>query len=69
MNSKDADHHDVLLTLVEAADYLKLARQTLYNMVNRREIPFLKAGRQLRFRKSDLDGWLQESAAPEPEAA
>ena len=68
MNSTDTQHHDVLFTLGETAEYLKLARQTLYNMVSRREIPFLKAGRQLRFRKSDLDSWLQESAKPQPAA-
>ncbi len=61
---------DGLLTLPEAADYLRLAKQTIYNMVNREEIPYLKAGRQLRFRKSDLDTWLESSAAtPDPASA
>jgi excisionase family DNA binding protein len=54
---------DRIFTPVEAADYLRLARQTLYNMVSQGEIPFLKAGRALRFRKSELDAWLESSAA------
>lgn len=51
-----------LLTLPEAAAYLRLARQTVYNLVSRRQIPFLRAGRQLRFRRTELDRWLAEKA-------
>jgi len=53
---------DVIYTADEAAAYLRLNRQTLYNMVSRKAIPFLKAGRALRFRKSELDAWLEASA-------
>lgn len=63
MNTPVSDA-DRLFTLPEAATYLRLARQTLYNLVNRSEIPFLKAGRSLRFRKSDLDDWMVENANP-----
>lgn len=57
---------DQLLTIHEACAYLKLARQTIYNMVNRGDIPYLKAGKALRFRKSALDAWLEQSAAGDP---
>lgn len=63
MSTDDQTSADSLLTLPEAADYLRLAKQTIYNLVNRGEIPYLKAGRQLRFRKSDLDAWLESGAA------
>ncbi len=53
---------DPLFKIQEAAQYLRVARQTLYNLVNRKEIPFLKAGGSLRFRKSELDEWLLEGA-------
>lgn len=67
MNPRDNDR---LLTVPEAAEYLRLARQTLYNMVNRGEIPYLKAGRSLRFRKSDLDRWLSTGKrSPDPAVA
>ncbi len=56
------DSGDELLTINEAIEYLKLSRQTIYNMVSRGDIPFLKAGRQLRFRKSALDNWLEAAA-------
>lgn len=65
MNPANSDR---LFTVDEAAAYLRFARQTLYNMVNRDEIPFLKAGRNLRFRKSDLDKWLVSHRSPEPAA-
>lgn len=51
-----------LLTPPEAASYLRKPLGTLYNLVNRKEIPFLKAGGSLRFRKSELDEWLLDGA-------
>ena len=46
------------LTLTEAAQYVRLAPQTLYN--HRREIVAVRS-RPLLFRREDLDAWL---AAP-----
>ena len=63
MNPASAEvRGDPLFKIQEAAQYLRVARQTLYNLVNRKEIPFLKAGGSLRFRKSELDEWLLEGA-------
>ena len=47
-----------LLTIDEAADFTRLAKQTLYDYVHRRKVPFLKAGKRVLFRKSELDTWL-----------
>lgn len=49
-----------LMTLSEAANYLQLSKQTIYGYTSSREIPHLKKGKRLRFRKSDLDKWLSE---------
>lgn len=49
-----------LLTLTEAANYLQLAKQTIYGYTSSREIPHLKKGKSLRFRKIDLDKWLAD---------
>ncbi len=63
MNPASAEvRGDPLFKIQEAAQYLRVARQTLYNLVNRKEIPFLKAGGSLRFRKSELDKWLLDGA-------
>lgn len=49
---------DTYLTAPEAAAYLKLALQTLYN--RRKEIPRMKGGgRKIIYRKSDLDQWME----------
>ena len=49
-----------LLTVSQCMEYLQLARQTIYGLVNRREIPFFKKGR-LYFSKKELDEWLISS--------
>lgn len=52
------------LTLKEAAEYVRLAPQTLYN--RRKELPdrLPGAGRKLIFRRSDLDEWLAKKRRP-----
>lgn len=47
-----------LLTAQEAADYLKLKKSTVYEMVKRGEIPSAKIGKQLRINRADLDALL-----------
>ena len=47
-----------LLTIDEAAEFTRLAKQTLYDYTHRRKVPFLKAGKRLLFRKTELDAWL-----------
>lgn len=49
------------MTVEEAAGYLRLATATLYQKVSERAIPFTKIRNVLRFRKSDLDEWLQQN--------
>ena len=43
-----------LLTLVEAAAYLNLAKQTLYGYTSQRLIPFVKRGKKTLFSKRSL---------------
>jgi len=47
-----------LLTVAEAAAYLRVKPRTLYQWIWRRRIPFLKAGSAVRFRRVELDDWL-----------
>lgn len=49
-----------VMTAEEAAAYLSLAPSTIYQKVSERSIPFTKIRNLLRFRKADLDAWLQE---------
>lgn len=43
-----------LLTLPEAATYLRVSRTTVYRMVRRRELPHCRIGAQLRFFHDDV---------------
>ena len=42
----------------EAALFLGCTRGTLQVWVSKRRVPFVKVGRLTRFRKRDLDAWL-----------
>ncbi len=48
-----------LMTLEEVAKYLRLSVHTLYKMAEQRRIPALKAGKQWRFKKDEIDKWLR----------
>lgn len=52
---------DPLLTDPEAAQYLKVKDGTLANWrcTGRRKIPYIRLGRSVRYRRSDLDAYLQ----------
>lgn len=59
---------DRLMTAKEAAVYLGYAEGTVRNKVSAGEIPYVKlASGALRFRRSDLDAWI-EGTIPEPAA-
>jgi len=49
-----------LLTLEEVAKYLKISKHTLYKMLEKRKIPAFKVANQWRFKKSDIDRWLEK---------
>ena len=48
-----------IMTLEETAKYLKIGKSTLYKMAREGKIPAVKIANQWRFRKEDIDKWLQ----------
>ena len=48
------------LNVSEAANYTCLAKQTIYQKVWTRTIPFIKKGGRLIFKRQDLIAWLEE---------
>lgn len=48
------------LDLNEASKFLNLAKQTIYGLTCKREIPFFKRGKKLYFRETDLILWLEK---------
>ena len=53
-----------LLTPDDVCDLLSISKKTLYGWTSRHEVPFIKLGRLLRFRREEIDLWLQESEVP-----
>ena len=52
----------VLLKVKDVAEILNMAEISIYNMVYRREIPFVKIGRNLRFDRSKISAWIFENS-------
>ena len=52
-----------ILSLDEAAQYLRIKRRTLYSLAARGVVPAAKIGGQWRFRRSQLDGLFEEPRA------
>lgn len=50
---------DKLMTLEEVADYLRLSKDTIYRMAHAGTIPASKVGTQWRFRREDVDRWIE----------
>lgn len=49
---------DEILTLKEVAALLKVAEKTTYTMAQRGELPGFKVGGQWRFRRADIESWI-----------
>ncbi len=48
------------LNVDQIAEYLGIKKSSIYSKVERKEIPHYKVGNLLRFRKSDIDAWMEE---------
>ena len=68
---------DAFLTTEEVLDYLQVNLRTVYRLIKAGKIPAVRVGRQWRFRKRDIDVWLETQqprigrgtpAAPRPAA-
>ena len=49
-----------ILTLKEVAIYLKLNEKTTYRLASESKIPGFKIGGSWRFRKSDIEAWIDQ---------
>jgi len=49
---------DVFLTTEEVLEYLHVNLRTVYRLIKAGKIPAVRVGRQWRFRRADLDTWL-----------
>ena len=51
---------DKLWTAEELAHYLNLSRGAVYAMICRKEVPYLKIGRRVRFSRESVEEWIAE---------
>ena len=59
-SSKD----DTLFTVKTLARYLETSTKWVYERVQLKEIPYIKVGKHVRFKKSDIDHWLDSLKVP-----
>lgn len=50
---------DAFLTTEEVLEYLQVNQRTVYRLIKARKIPAVRVGRQWRFRRRDIDVWLE----------
>jgi excisionase family DNA binding protein len=51
---------EALMDTAEVARYLKMHVKTIVNMVERGDLKAYKVGRQWRYRRSDIDAYLEQ---------
>lgn len=47
-----------LWTVTDVANFLKVSEKTVYDWVHKRQIPFVKVRRLLRFKPEEIAKWL-----------
>jgi excisionase family DNA binding protein len=54
-----------LMTIEEAAEYLRVNPQTVYRLMQRKALPGVKVGHQWRIRRADLDTYVTSDVTPQ----
>lgn len=50
-----------ILSIDEAAEYTGFAKQTLYTFTSQRTIPHFKRGKNILFKRSELESWMLQN--------
>ncbi len=56
--SEEISKQKQLLDTNEAAEFLGISKNTLYEWVIQKKVPFVKVGRLTKFKKEALEAWL-----------
>ncbi len=57
---------DAFLTTEEVLAYLQVNLRTVYRLIDAGKLPAVRVGRQWRFRRRDIDAWLDQQGAATP---
>ncbi|MEZ5418368.1 MAG: response regulator [Vicinamibacterales bacterium] len=60
--------HEAFLTTDEVLTYLQVNLRTVYRLIDAGKLPAVRVGRQWRFRRRDIDAWLDQQRASAPGA-
>ena len=60
---KQQSQTQLLYSVEDAAAMLSLSRSTLYELMNRNQIKYIKIGRSTRFTQKQLDDFIQQIVA------
>ncbi len=61
---------DVVLTIPEVAALLRISEKSAYKLAQAGDLPAFKVGNQWRFRRAELDAWIDDQRrrlGPDPE--
>ena len=63
MRNHEGDMDDRWLSVEEIAEYLGINRDTVYKWIERKKMPAHKVGRLWKFKKSQIDRWVEAGRA------
>jgi excisionase family DNA binding protein len=69
INLEDRQDMAACLTTEEVLAYLKVTPRTIYRLIRTGELPAIRIGRQWRFRRSDLEAFVDRQRAVSVSAA
>ena len=55
-----------LVTVEELSRELAISEGSIYNMVHKQQIPFIKIGKRVRFDLEEIDKWLNKNSVNPP---
>lgn len=61
LSSDPAPQMPDIMSYKQAATYLDMPLGTLYHMKSKNKIPYVKLSGSIRFKKADLDAWIEKN--------
>lgn len=60
-HKSDAESFDFrpLMTVSDLAKYLAVSKSMIYKLVEEEDIPYIKIGKSLRFKREDIETWIE----------
>ena len=65
MKSRDDATPRRIMTATEVAEYLKVNRETIYELAGKGQIPFFRIGIHLRFHRDAIENWTTDRTTSE----